>query len=81
MHSIFPFAFIMPGLYVCFVFLGGVVFGFLVLCGKKKDAKDFQACVKSCANELNQSISFIHSFNNINKGHFLSIFFLCGQLC
>ena len=40
--------------------------------------KELQAYVKACADELNQSTSFIHSsnhsFNDINKGYFLSIY-------
>ena len=36
--------------------------------------KKFQAYVKSYADELNQSTSFIHSSNNINKRYLLSIY-------
>ena len=36
--------------------------------------KKFQAYIKACADKLNQSTSFIHSFNNINKGYLLSIY-------
>lgn len=40
--------------------------------------KELQAYVKACADELNQSTSFIrssnHSFNDINKEYFLSIY-------